>query len=85
MFGTFEALGSSSSNSLTKTQSRHEQKTRTHISPKTTCQREANAKLFSITVIRKAQVQTRGFQLISVKNGDRNTDLVAAPGCSNQL
>lgn len=50
-------------------------------------QTEANVKLSSITVIRKAQVQTRGSQLISVKNGDTNTELVltAGPAGSHQL
>lgn len=50
-------------------------------------QTEANVKLLNITGIRKAQVKTRGSQLISVKNGDTNTELVlrAGPAGSNQL
>lgn len=82
MFGTFEAVGSSSSKCHTKT---HQgmSKMLEHI----LLQTEANVKLLNITGIRKAQVKNRGFQLISVKNGDTNTELVlrAGPAGSNQL
>lgn len=76
MFGTFKALGSSSSNCHTKTQPRHEQNARTHTSSNRSKRKAVHH-----------HCPNQGTPADSVKNGDKNTELVltAGPAGSNQL